>query len=469
MVINDFNRLEKNLEKLTGRKAPIDPKKVHKVFVKWPLGHSQFNEVLLLLGFDRVSEKFFHFLINMSYDGPNKEINSMDHLIRYIDYFRQIALYEFGNVQFAFKQLSANDKLIKDTCEAHIPISSADFEKRNDPFTELIEIPPDKTYYLGYIIQGEIEEKLQKDPNNIDAQKERDIMVKWMENGYKNHETYLSSDHLDVYVATSMRLRHEFVFISKLTKLIFSDKSLQDLRIRWFDPTQAYTEDRIDKGLSEALMLKRARCTLYLSQESDTLGKDSELASTLAQGKPVIAYVPIGDESYVEELIKDLVNQNPKISRREILLEQLQIFDPDLAWREKQVKKWLNEDSGFENEILDRLKRSVKTKYDKRAKTLIKDHPLAIQVHLDTGVANGVLVVRKVSDCVALLKSILTNDMQFVLEEKKPKRKYLHLVEEESDKKYLYLKEKISNSIFRFMTGDKMLTNSFWNFYLDQS
>lgn len=31
--------------------------------------------------------------------------------------------------------------------------------------------------------------------------------------------------------------------------------------------------------------------------------------------------------------------------------------------------------------------------YDRRAETLIKSHPLGLQVNLDTGVANGVLVV----------------------------------------------------------------------------
>ena len=46
------------------------------------------------------------------------------------------------------------------------------------------------------------------------------------------------------------------------------------------------------EGLAEALMLRRAACTIYFAQENDTLGKDSELASTLAQGKPVIAFVP---------------------------------------------------------------------------------------------------------------------------------------------------------------------------------
>ena len=53
-------------------------------------------------------------------------------------------------------------------------------------------------------------------------------------------------------------------------------------------------------------MLKRAKCTVYSVQDTDTLGKDSELAATLAQGKPVIAYVPrITVEDRVGELLAD--------------------------------------------------------------------------------------------------------------------------------------------------------------------
>jgi hypothetical protein len=70
------------------------------------------------------------------------------------------------------------------------------------------------------------------------------------------------------------------------------NRCLKELDLRYFDPTQAYTDNRVNKGLVEALMLKRARCTVYSVQDTDTLGKHSELASTLAQGKPVIAYIP---------------------------------------------------------------------------------------------------------------------------------------------------------------------------------
>ena len=49
---------------------------------------------------------------------------------------------------------------------------------------------------------------------------------------------------------------------------------------------------RLTKGLVEMLMLRRAHVTIYTASKDDTLGKDSELAATLAQGKAVIAYVP---------------------------------------------------------------------------------------------------------------------------------------------------------------------------------
>ena len=97
---------------------------------------------------------------------------------------------------------------------------------------------------------------------------------------------------MDVYVATSMRKPIDFWNVHHFASKLFTSPLLKDLKLRWFDPTQAYCPNRLDKGLVEALMLKRARCTIYLAQESETLGKDSELATTLVQGKPVIAYVP---------------------------------------------------------------------------------------------------------------------------------------------------------------------------------
>jgi hypothetical protein len=41
-------------------------------------------------------------------------------------------------------------------------------------------------------------------------------------------------------------------------------------------------------------LVRCAKVTIYCAQEGDTFGKDSELAATLCQGKPVIVYVPQG-------------------------------------------------------------------------------------------------------------------------------------------------------------------------------
>jgi len=204
-------------------------------------------------------------------------------------------------------------------------------------------------------------------------------------------------------------------------------------------------------------MLKRAICTLYLAQESDTLGKDSELASTLAQGKPVIAYVPEGEKDFVDSIIDTIRVLNPDRNKKEIIFEQLRVYGSDLAWEDTDLMGWLRDkDHAPEEEMMNKLYKLVKNYYNRRAKTLMEDHPLGIQVNLNSGVANGVLVVRTIKKCIKLIKAIVMNELDFVL------------VEENlgDPNGVIYLKEKISNSIFRIKTDNSLLTNVFWNFYL---
>jgi len=272
----------------------------------------------------------------------------------------------------------------------------------------------------------------------------------------QNHEAYLASDHLDVYIATSMRERHEYLFVHEATQQIFSHERLKKLKLRWFNPTQAYCHDRIDKGLSEALMLKRAKCTVYFVQETDTLGKDSELASTLAQGKPVIAFVPKPEAGYVSELIAKLKCLHPERGEQALLLEQLRIFEPEAAWKDPEVRNWLDSPAILDlDQIKNRLSTSISQHYERRAKMLAEDHPLGIQVNLDTGVANGVLVVREVGDCAELIWRVITKNLEFTLDAKTV-----------DGREYVLLREEVSGCVYRVMTGDAMLTNSFWNFYL---
>jgi hypothetical protein len=87
-------------------------------------------------------------------------------------------------------------------------------------------------------------------------------------------------------------------------------------------------------------------------------------------------------------------------------------------------------------------------------------------VHLESGVANGVLVVRNPEHCADLLYNILSNSMNF-------KIKYIKEKEEKKNGQTILLEhgmteleEQISQCPFRIVTGYEKLTNSFWNFYL---
>lgn len=309
---------------------------------------------------------------------------------------------------------------------------------------------------MGYLVEAELKNQLLNGAitkEKFETTNKRISAVRKI--GERNNSAYMDSDHLDVYVATSMRERTDFWNVANFVDQVFNQKSLKPLKLRHFDPTQAYCKSRIDKGLLEGLMLKRAKCTIYMGGESDTLGKDSELATTLAQGKPVIAYVP-NFQSY-EQFRKGYVNQvlqklysddDPK----DVALRFLQTYYPRGAWDDSKIRGWISDKNELPlekaiKEIFDRANRL----YDSRATALKQLHPLGLQVNLETGVANGVLVARNVAECTHLLKGVLLNTLEFEIQH---------------EKDCIELREKHTGSLYRVMTKDSHLTNSFWNFYL---
>lgn len=446
---------------LTGQEIPFSENltklDLARIFSQ-PVGYSQLNEILLTLGYDRISEDFFQFLVdgqvNYEENNPSK-IDSRDVFLDGVERFRKLALFVYGNIKYAFKRLASDPDLLYEKLIDFIEIEEAVFENRPTAIIPIKEIPATETYYLGYMIQKEIEKKLKSFPNDPFALAEDNKIKEWCEVGRDNHNSYLTSDYLDVYIATSMRERHEFVAVNKIAKQIFNHEDLFSLNIRYFDPTQAYCKPRIDKGLSEALMLKRAKLTIYLVQESDTLGKDSELASTLAQGKPVVAFIPEVTESFFEEFLSQLSELSDQ-SLEEIIVQHLQLLYPKLLWDKDKFPQGLTTLKSFPLvELKNILFNKMKELYDKRASTLVDDHPLGIQVHLENGVANGVLVARSINDCVAIVRSILLNKIDVYLD---------NVIIQGTE--FLVLKERVSNCIFRVESSDKLLTNSFWNFYL---
>ena len=84
---------------------------------------------------------------------------------------------------------------------------------------------------------------------------------------------------------------------------------------------------------------------------------------------------------------------------------------------------------------------------------MLETHPLGLQVNLQTGVGNGVLVARDINQCARLVRGIILRELEFELEE-------------DSNQGAIFLKEKETQSVYRVVTHDTHLTNSFWNFYL---
>lgn len=428
-----------------------------------------------------------------------------------------MAMLRFGNFRFAYKKLAkgADSELRRELGDwLRRPGERREFfSKLGTASIPVQQIDESKRWYLGYISGGyakqdaitadallcKLGRRKQKDiergrsPDQIKRFRKRIIEVgdpsrfeasidllneqvkkidadieKVQRRGLRNTSAYLSSDRLDVYVATSMREAWEYESASRFVRAVFSDPAIRGLRLVHFDPTLSYSRDRLDKGLIEGLMLNRARCTLYMVQETDTLGKDSELASTLAQGKPVIAFVPREEPEiirarlrtaqlrFVRKRLMLLMAEGALDSNPAELGEAADFISLAATWRPlfglvgEEEKEFLRSHSQEWRRARDIFARAESAYFDKRARTLTRDHPLAMQVHLESGVANGVLVARSARDCARLLVGLLTNVCDFSIEHEAG----AHV-----------LREKISQCPFRVVTDDPMLTNSFWDLY----
>jgi hypothetical protein len=469
------------------------------------LNYRQFNELLLLLNQDKVSKDFFLFFFG------NEKIK-LNELKVGITNFRGFAMLCFGNFRFAFRKLRLSDIItlkndLKPVYQQTIELEK-EFENRPPKMLETTAISRDLIWHLGEVsgkITNEAEvlekelKKAKKGKSNFAIEELlefKDELLKadqQIEEARKialnNTDIYLTWDYMDVYVATSMRNKWEYQETFDFLIKVFEDEKLKRLNLRFFDPTQSICSNPRDKGLVEGLMLKRASCTIYLAQESDTMGKDSELAATLTQRKTVVAYVPEHDpEEYARTISKypldyfkiriqlldsegvfrdlecskklALYNKNffNLINRFQRSLEKYRSIQPFTLW-DKREEEFKNGFKDF-NSICKILAIAECDHFDKRAKLLKERHPLCMQVDPQSGVSNGVLVVRNEKDCSDLLQKILTNQTEFILT-------HVSLGKDEAAREtgYTILQEKISGSAYRLVTDYERLTNSFWNFF----
>lgn len=510
---NDFSNLF--IKYLCGKQVPdhlknelfrMKIKKIIKGIKQNGLNYEQFNEILLIHIQNRVSRGFFnYFFSSVTIDLKKLKIG--------VEIFRGYSLLHFGNFKFTYRNLSEkNSKEIEDILGSYKEIPKSVYCNRLEPVLNLNRIKKEKVYLLGYlsvkIFEKEFdllekvvnnegtenqEELEQYKSNMVDLKKFHQKMLKTREDitkikskGIENTQTLLIWDYMDIYIATSMRTKGDFEetydFLTELT----SNKEIKKLNLRIFDPTQSYCNFPKDKSLIEGLMLKRAKCNIYMVQESDTIGKDSELAATLAQKKTVVAFIPDYSINDLEEKMKnysldsilnkifklkaegvfedvyfiesineirnneDIINFNRKIYSFVEKVEKYKINQPFSLWVPK-IKEFINSIKSEYNWICNVLALATKRLLDRRADLLKKFHPLSMQIDLNSGVANGVIVVRDLDKCIDVLIGILTNSLEFEI---------YHCEEN-----YTGLFEKQTGSLYRLITDDEEITNSFWNFF----
>jgi len=319
-----------------------------------------------------------------------------------------------------------------------------------------------------------------------------------------NLAQYLSADYMDVYVATSMRTDADFISVNQFIRSLFKHEKIRPLKLRYFNPTQSWIDDRIAKGLVEALMLRRAAVTIYMAQKVDTFGKDSEASVALGQGKPVVVYAPKlvlpGATHDAEELFQqsraqllDMLNED---DRREIddtvdhqaivskvLTAKLEkATNAELSqmaavhWadfdlyseaerievedKKAQYRRWLDgsiRGTGSHELLLDGIRSDVigifvatGVRFEQRSKLFREIHPLALQVILSSGVLNGILVVRSVEQCAQALFALIHNDLQLNLQK---------------DEHNYRLIEEITGSTIRVISRHRLLRHAFEAFY----
>lgn len=318
----------------------------------------------------------------------------------------------------------------------------------------------------------------------------------------ENLSFYLASDFIDVYVATSMRSDADFVSVNAFTHRLFEHDAVKPLKLRYFNPTQSWIDDRIAKGLVEALMLRRASVTIYMAQKTDTFGKDSEASVALGQGKPVIVYVPrlsFPDGTLdTEQLFKrsrtellallttseqeDIDDDSDEqalfgkiLSSRLLALDELALAqiakdhwaDFDLIEEQHRVpealrevyRKWINaailnpESAPSIGEVKPNFVGILTANaitFERRAKLFREIHPLALQVILSTGVLNGILVVRTGDQCGEILSRLIKNQLDLDLHK---------------DEFNYRLVERITSSTIRVISRHRLLLNAFATYY----
>ena len=198
----------------------------------------QFNELLLVLNQNRVSPAFFQFFF-----GPADRPLTMALIQQGVIRFKGYAMVCFGNFRFAFRKLStmhdASDlkQHLGPCCRATEEVQGS-YSNRAEKVLDTSLVSRDETWFVGEItgnlVASEVKKleahrlahpEVRENQETIEFAKKLVAMDKAFkavqEVALRNTDVYLTWDHLDIYVATSMRNKWEFEEVFDFTRALW--------------------------------------------------------------------------------------------------------------------------------------------------------------------------------------------------------------------------------------------------------
>ena len=422
-----------------------------------PLGHAELSQLLILSHEAGMSEGFFSYYWLKAPGAHSYEVSrvegfepawleatkivSLAHLKWGVTRFYVDALLYFGNIRSAYRSL--RDKSFEQL-EAFFYSHrfDTDYMRRRDDNLPMLPIAKDDRYLVAEMAC-----------KSLDASDGVSVLAEAMTHAYRAH---VASGGSSVVLVEEL-LTGEFIktkYEGREVQLAFSADDILSEAISSEDELREATapvEAKFQKAREAALENTRR----YLSMVENL---DVYVATSMRTRDHFRRMATFCEDVFGAAPLSDL---------------NLRYFDPTLSAADGHVDKGLieclmvdaakvlvyyagdRESMGKDFEAAMALSRGKPVIFyceDAGRENLYRSiHPLTRLIEFDTGVAIGVMVANSVDQVCLLLQRIFSNTMEYDIE--KTIQGALHLL------------ERTTRSLVRLQTGDRLLQETFWNYY----
>lgn len=465
-IIEQFKELSFPTKGFEGWLSDSAPEAVFNRFKRLdrePLTKVQLNQLLLLSLESGISDGFFKYYwlavpdhsyaIDKLDDFDNAYITttaivSIEQLRWGIRRIYTDCLLYFGNISYGFKELK--NKTFEELCQFFKSkcFPTEIIKKRGRPL-EFHDISKDDRYLISEMACKSYGETPKTKTELLDFLKESFIEAK--ANGYTNpsfKDLLSSREGSKAFVNAKSREKYQ----NSILMFEFSVDELLDVSIA----DEADLEEKYGRVADKFLSAREnaAKNTdLYLSLVNDL---DVYVATSMRNRKDFREMADTCEKIFKDVRLRDMY---------------LRYFDPTMSAADGHEDKGLieclmvkcakaliytegdKESYGKDAEAAMALSlgKPVIFLSPKRANFYRTVHPLTRLIDFNTGVAVGAIITDKPEQVAEILHRVFENKMEYLLEQSKPG--------------YFKLKEKLTQSVVRLQTNNKLLSKCFWAYY----